>query len=150
MLGSLRASRRNATCHAGTLLNLRRPESANHARTFFTIVKQGYEGWRLTLGQNPVKLDPGLRLMIPFLHSVQEVDMRETSVSVAEGATQDRKSHPFHRLQVNITDLAGFTSDNVPVLVSGSLFFRVKDSYHACFRYISSPSDNCPNNSSPH
>ena len=102
------------------------PESANHARTFFTIVKQGYEGWRLTLGQNPVKLDPGLRLMIPFLHSVQEVDMRETSVSVAEGATQDRNSHAFHRLQVNITDLAGFTSDNVPVLVCHSDEGRLK------------------------
>ena len=34
---------------------------------------------------------------------------------------------------MNITDLAGFTSDNVPVLVSGSLFFKVKNSYDACF-----------------
>ena len=84
MLGPLRAASRNATRHAGTLLNanLRSSQSTNHARTFFTIVKQGYEGWRLTLGQNPVKLEPGLRLMIPFVHSVQEVDMRETSVGV--------------------------------------------------------------------
>lgn len=34
---------------------------------------------------------------------------------------------------MNIHDLAGFTSDNVPVVISGSLFYRVRDSYHACF-----------------
>lgn len=49
-------------------------------RTFLTIVQQGFEGWRLTLGSNPVKLEPGLRVMIPFYHSVQQVNMRETSV----------------------------------------------------------------------
>ncbi|KAL5535605.1 hypothetical protein ACEPAF_3699 [Sanghuangporus sanghuang] len=86
---------------------------AGQARTFFAIIHQGYEGWRLSFGRNPVKLNPGLRLMIPVYHTIQEVDMRETSV--------------------NIKDLTGFTSDNVPVLVSGSLFFRVKNSYDACF-----------------
>ena len=34
---------------------------------------------------------------------------------------------------MDIKELAGFTSDNVPVIISGSLFFRVRDSYHACF-----------------
>lgn len=34
---------------------------------------------------------------------------------------------------MNIKDLAGFTSDNVPVTISGNLFFRVRDSYDACF-----------------
>ncbi|KLO20202.1 hypothetical protein SCHPADRAFT_816717 [Schizopora paradoxa] len=82
-------------------------------RTIFTIVKQGYEGWRLSFGQNPVKLEPGLRIHIPFYHTIQRVDMREMSN--------------------NIKDLSGFTSDNVPVLVSGSLFYRVRDSYNACF-----------------
>jgi len=38
-------------------------------RTFFTIVHQGYEGWRLSFGQNPVKLEPGLRLHIPIYHT---------------------------------------------------------------------------------
>ncbi|EKM56756.1 uncharacterized protein PHACADRAFT_254056 [Phanerochaete carnosa HHB-10118-sp] len=83
------------------------------ARTFLTIVEQGYEAWRLTLGSNPVKLEPGLKLSVPLLHKVQHINMREKSV--------------------NIKDLMGFTSDNVPVVISGSLFFRVRDSYHACF-----------------
>lgn len=39
-------------------------------RTFFTVIHQGHEGWRLTLGQNPVKLDPGLRWYLPFIHTV--------------------------------------------------------------------------------
>lgn len=34
---------------------------------------------------------------------------------------------------MTIKDLAGFTSDNVPVIISGSLFFRVRNSYDACF-----------------
>ncbi|KZT30605.1 hypothetical protein NEOLEDRAFT_1052904, partial [Neolentinus lepideus HHB14362 ss-1] len=68
---------------------------------------------RLSLGRNPTKLNPGLRLAIPLYHNIQTVDIRETSV--------------------DIHDLAGFTSDNVPVLVSRSLFYRVDDSYNACF-----------------
>ncbi|KZW02597.1 hypothetical protein EXIGLDRAFT_732856 [Exidia glandulosa HHB12029] len=35
---------------------------------------------------------------------------------------------------VNISDLSGFTADNTPVTLSGSLFFRVTNSYDACFR----------------
>ncbi|TDL28722.1 stomatin family protein [Rickenella mellea] len=95
---------------------LLRPQSTSTSlgrRSLFTIIHQGHEGWRLSFGRNPVKLEPGLRLMLPLYHTVQEVDMRERSV--------------------NITDLASFTSDNVPVLISGSLFFRVRNSYHACF-----------------
>lgn len=34
---------------------------------------------------------------------------------------------------INIKDLTAFTSDNVPVLLSGSLFYKVRDSYDACF-----------------
>ncbi|KDQ63516.1 hypothetical protein JAAARDRAFT_29538 [Jaapia argillacea MUCL 33604] len=82
-------------------------------RSFFTIVNQGHESWRLALGTSPTKLEPGIRLAIPFYHTVQNIDMRETSVTV--------------------DDLTGFTSDNVPVLISGSLFYRVRNSYDACF-----------------
>lgn len=32
------------------------------------------------LGSNPVKLEPGLRLAIPFVHTIHHVNMRETSV----------------------------------------------------------------------
>ncbi|GJE98700.1 stomatin family protein [Phanerochaete sordida] len=109
------ASTRSAT-RAGTraLLRASRTGRVNvPARTFITIVEQGFEAWRLTLGSEPVKLEPGLRLAVPFVHKVQQIDMRERSV--------------------NIRDLAGFTKDNVPVVISGSLFFRVENSYHACF-----------------
>ncbi|KAI0336988.1 stomatin family protein [Trametopsis cervina] len=82
-------------------------------RSIFTVIQQGFEGWRLSMGQSPTKLEPGLRLNIPLYHSIQQVDMRERSV--------------------NISELSGFTSDNVPVTISGSLFYKVNNSYHACF-----------------
>ncbi|KAF8515827.1 stomatin family protein [Hysterangium stoloniferum] len=82
-------------------------------RTVVTIINQGHEGWRLSFGRNPTKLTPGLRLFIPFYHTIQVVDTRETSVAINE--------------------LGGFTADNVPVVISGSLFYRVRDSYNACF-----------------
>lgn len=61
--------------------NTGRLSADRQRRNFFTIIQQGHEGWRLTLGRSPVKLDAGLSLMIPLLHTVHEVDMRETSVS---------------------------------------------------------------------
>ncbi|KAG8964529.1 hypothetical protein FRC03_001695 [Tulasnella sp. 419] len=92
----------------GSLLRVQAPK-----RTLFTIIHQGHEGWRLSLGRNPVKLEPGLQIALPLYHTIQEIDLRETSV--------------------NILDLTGFTMDNVPVSLSGSLFYRVKNSYDACF-----------------
>lgn len=82
-------------------------------RSFFTIIRQAEEGWKLTLGKNPVKLNPGIRLKIPLYHTVDRVDMRERKAAV-------------HKLNA-------YTHDNVPVTVSGTLFFRVIDSYKACF-----------------
>ncbi|PPQ69345.1 hypothetical protein CVT24_001640 [Panaeolus cyanescens] len=82
-------------------------------RDFFTIVEQGHEGWRLALGTNPVKLTPGLNIQIPIYHTTHLLDMRESSI--------------------NIPNLPGYTADNVPVVCSGSLFYRVTDSYKACF-----------------
>ncbi|KAH7908375.1 stomatin family protein [Hygrophoropsis aurantiaca] len=86
---------------------------ATQHRDFITVVPQGHEAYRLTLGRDPQRLQPGLHMNVPVLHTLQVVDMRETSIPIA--------------------DLTGFTSDNVPVLVSGSLFFRVQDAYNACF-----------------
>ncbi|KAF9225993.1 hypothetical protein BS17DRAFT_794775 [Gyrodon lividus] len=83
------------------------------SRSIVTIVPQGHEAYRLTLGRSPELLHPGLHINIPLLHTLQLVDMRET--------------------RIPISDLTGFTSDNVPVLVSGSLFFRVQNAYDACF-----------------
>ncbi|KIJ53737.1 hypothetical protein M422DRAFT_241981 [Sphaerobolus stellatus SS14] len=76
-------------------------------------IAQGNEAWRLSLGRNPTKLSPGLSLNIPIYHTIIRVDLRENSV--------------------NIQELTAFTSDNVPVVISGSLFFRVQNSYDACF-----------------
>ncbi|KAG6879007.1 hypothetical protein C0992_005897 [Termitomyces sp. T32_za158] len=78
-------------------------------RTFVSIIQQGHEGWRLTLGRNPVKLEPGLNLAIPIFHEVLVMDMRESSIA--------------------IPDLTGYTLDNVPVTCSGSLFYRVTNGY---------------------
>jgi len=83
------------------------------ARNFVTIIQQGHEGWRLSLGRNPVKLTPGLNIAVPFYHQVTKLDVRESSAT--------------------IPNLQGYTADNVPVLCSGSLFYRIKDSYKACF-----------------
>ncbi|KAJ7083635.1 hypothetical protein B0H15DRAFT_417083 [Mycena belliarum] len=91
----------------------RGPGSAGPRRTFLTIIEQGKEGWRLSLGRNPVRLAPGLNLNIPVYHSVQKIDLRESSIS--------------------IPNLPGYTADNVPVSCSGSLFYRIVDGYKACF-----------------
>ncbi|KIY61536.1 hypothetical protein CYLTODRAFT_477878 [Cylindrobasidium torrendii FP15055 ss-10] len=75
-------------------------------RTFLTIVEQGHEGWRLSLGSDPVRLDPGIHLNLPVYHTTQMVDLRESSISIPD----------------------------VPITVSGSLFFRIVDGYKACFK----------------
>lgn len=82
-------------------------------RTFVTIIQQGHEGWRLSFGRNPVRLSPGLNIAIPIYHRVLNVDLRESSIS--------------------IPNLPGYTSDNVPVSCSGSLFYRIVDGYKASF-----------------
>ncbi|KAE9387514.1 hypothetical protein BT96DRAFT_1005050 [Gymnopus androsaceus JB14] len=80
------------------------------ARTFFTIIEQGREGWRLSLGRSPVKLNPGINFNIPIYHSVQVVDLRESSISIPK--------------------LPGYTSDNcVPALYSIELWMGIR----ACF-----------------
>lgn len=84
-----------------------------HTRSFFTVVNQGYEAYRLTLGKSPQLLKPGISWNIPLWHQVQKVDMREGPV--------------------NISELEAFTKDNVPVTIAGTLFYQVSDSYKACF-----------------
>jgi regulator of protease activity HflC (stomatin/prohibitin superfamily) len=104
---------RTTRTSSSLLISASRRTSAPSSRTLVTIVKQGREAWRLTLGQSPTRLQPGLHLNVPLLHDLRTIDLRETSSA--------------------ISDLTGFTSDNVPVVVSGSLFWRVNDSYRACF-----------------
>ncbi|KAH7880411.1 stomatin family protein [Lentinula edodes] len=88
-----------------TGLGVRRPTGA---RTIVTVIQQGYEGWRLSFGRNPVRLPPGINLKIPVYHTVQVVDLRESSISIPNARP-------------------------VPVICSGSLFFRIVDGYRACF-----------------
>lgn len=59
--------------------------------------------------------------------------MRETSVRLNFWKLVPSKADVNLNHKVNITDLVAFTSDNVPVIISGSLFFRVSNSYDACF-----------------
>lgn len=82
-------------------------------RGFFTVVKQGCEAQRTWLGKNPTTLYPGLHFYIPLLHRVQKVDKREGSIP--------------------IMDLKAYTKDNVPVFVTGTLFYQIVDSYKSCF-----------------
>lgn len=87
MIGASRATAYNAIRRPTALsqmvnsVNTGRLSADSQRRNFFTIIQQGHEGWRLTLGRSPVKLDAGLSLMLPLIHTVHEVDMRETSVS---------------------------------------------------------------------
>ncbi|ARF08936.1 stomatin family protein [Catovirus CTV1] len=83
-------------------------------RDFFRIVSQGTEAYRLFLGKNPKKLEPGIHISVPLIHRVLKVDMREGSY--------------------NISKLNAYTKDNVSVLISGSLFYQVLNSYDACFK----------------
>src|SRR3989338_471731 len=83
-------------------------------REFFTTIHQGNEGYRLFLGKNPVKLDPGIHWAFPLIHTVMKVDMREGSIGIEK--------------------LNAYTKDNVSVLISGSLFYKVTDSYNSCFK----------------
>lgn len=82
-------------------------------RSFITVVNQAEVCYREFLGVNRVKLDPGLQINIPLLHNLHRVDMRNIGIT--------------------IKDLNCYTNDNVPVTVSGKLFYRVVDPEKACF-----------------
>ncbi|KAJ7700564.1 hypothetical protein B0H16DRAFT_1902960 [Mycena metata] len=89
-------------------------------RTFLTIIQQGKEGWQLSLSRDPKRLAPGLHINIPIYHSLNKIDLRESSISIPNICPR-----PICRATV--------TADNVPVLCSGSLFYRIVDGYKACF-----------------
>lgn len=82
-------------------------------RDFIVVVDQATVAYRQLLGMNRVRLEPGLRLNLPILHDLRSVDMREGSLPVK--------------------NLNGFTKDNVPVSVSGTLFYKVNNAEKACF-----------------
>lgn len=84
-----------------------------NARYFLVIIPQATVAYRQFLGQGRIMLTPGLRLNLPIFHDTQIVDLRERSKT--------------------IEDMHCFTKDNVPVLSSGTLFYKVVDAEKACF-----------------
>jgi regulator of protease activity HflC (stomatin/prohibitin superfamily) len=82
-------------------------------RGFFIVVNQAEIAYRSFLGSNRIRLEPGLNLTVPLLHRTNRVDMRESGVCMNE--------------------IRCFTKDNVPVIVSGTLFHKVFDAEKALF-----------------
>ena len=82
-------------------------------RYLLTVVNQGEFCYREFLGSNRILLKPGLRIKLPVLHKIHRVDMRENGS--------------------NIQNINAFTKDNVPVILSGTLFYKVFDPELACF-----------------
>lgn len=88
-------------------------KSVAHERNFFVVVHQAEVGYREFFGMDRKKVLPGIRLRIPFIHTFYRVDMRER--------------------QLDIKDMELYTKDNVPVMCSGTLFFKVIDPEKALF-----------------
>ncbi len=82
-------------------------------RTFFTVINQAEVAYREFLGRNRVKLNPGLRINLPLFHNTYRVSLKEHFV--------------------NLDNQAAYTKDNVPVTVSGTVFYKVVDAEKVCF-----------------
>lgn len=82
-------------------------------RNFITVVHQAEIAYREFLGANRVRLEPGLRLNLPVLHQLKRVDMREQIHSIPQ--------------------LAAYTKDNVPVNVTGTLFYKATNPEKASY-----------------
>lgn len=80
---------------------------------FFTIVPQNNVYFREFLGMNRKKLLPGISFYLPPFHILHKIDLRETGYI--------------------IKGINCYTGDNVPVIVGGSLFYKVFDAEKACF-----------------
>jgi regulator of protease activity HflC (stomatin/prohibitin superfamily) len=109
----------NATVARTTLFNgitnsVHKKTTQASKRSFITLIRQGQVGVRLLLGKDPVILEPGLHIKLPILHSLRKVDLREGSIDVI--------------------GLNACTKDNVPVVVSGTLFYKIHDALEACFK----------------
>jgi len=82
-------------------------------RTFFSVINQAEVAYREFLGQNRIKLEPGLRINLPIFHNLYRVSLKEDIVQ--------------------LNDQDAYTKDNVPVSVSGTVFFKVIDPEKVCF-----------------
>ena len=82
-------------------------------RQFFTVINQAEVAYRERFGQNRIRLEPGLRLNIPIVHQLYKVSLKE--------------------LITPLDNQNAYTKDNVPVIVSGTVFFKVIDVEKAIF-----------------
>lgn len=82
-------------------------------RQFITVVNQAEVAYRERFGQNRIRLEPGLRLNIPIVHQLYKVSLKE--------------------LITPLDNQNAYTKDNVPVIVSGTVFFKVVDVEKAVF-----------------
>ena len=82
-------------------------------RNFITVINQAEVAYRELLGKNRIKLNPGLRLDLPILDRTYKVSLKEHFV--------------------NLDNQAAYTKDNVPVVVSGTVFYKVIDAEKVCF-----------------
>ncbi len=76
-------------------------------RNFITVINQAEVAYRERFGQNRIKLESGIRLNIPFVHQLYRVSLKEYFV--------------------NLDNQNAYTKDNVPVIVSGTAFYKVVD-----------------------
>jgi regulator of protease activity HflC (stomatin/prohibitin superfamily) len=88
------------------------------SRNFITVINQAEVAYREFLGKNRVQLNPGLRINIPILHTINRVSLKEHFV--------------------NLDKQSAYTKDNVPVTVSGTVFYKITDPEKVCFS-ISKP-----------
>lgn len=93
-------------------------------RPFLTVVNQPEIAYRSFLGSDRVRLEPGLRLSLPIFYITSRVDMCERGSDLDE--------------------IRCYSKDNMPVLVSGTLFHRELDADLALLEvqdYVSSVLD---------
>ncbi len=98
------------------LNTIRKVINPQTTRSLFTIVNQQEIAFREFLGQNRVKLEPGIHVKLPFFHTIKTVEMRE--------------------MRQPIDRIVAYTKDNVPVLASGSLFYKIDDPQKACYEVV--------------
>jgi regulator of protease activity HflC (stomatin/prohibitin superfamily) len=82
-------------------------------RSFITVINQAEVAYREFLGKNRVRLNPGLRINLPIFHNLYRVSLKEHFVG--------------------LDNQAAYTKDNVPVTVSGTVFYKVIDAEKVCF-----------------
>lgn len=84
-----------------------------YRRNFITVINQAEVAYRERFGQNRIRLESGLRLNIPIIHQLYKVSLKE--------------------LITSLDNQNAYTKDNVPVVVSGTVFFKVIDVEKAIF-----------------